>query len=378
MRRTTMIRLALMALAVSAAGVARPARAGGYPYILTDLGTLPGGYFSQGNGVNDAGQVAGTSYAADAPHAFLSAPGGGPLQDLGAVPGGFGSSGLAVNASGQVAGYSYIPASGGPGPGTPNYAFLSGPDGAGPLTNLGVLPGMSFSVGHGVNDAGQVAGDSLNTTSGEAHAFLSGPGGGALKDLGTLGGTQGSGNAVNDAGQVAGTASTASGATHAFLSGPGGGALQDLGTLPGGAYSNGNAVNASGQVAGSSVTASNVSHAFLSGPDGGPLQDLGPGDAFAVNDSGQVVGGSGHAFLYSGGQMFDLNSLIAPGSGFTLGVATGISDTGYITGTGTAPDGSSHAFLLTLVPEPSGWVLLGTGALGLLGYTARRRARTRD
>jgi probable HAF family extracellular repeat protein len=114
-------------------------------------------------------------------------------------------------------------------------------------------------------------------------------------------------------------------------------------------------------------------HAFLSGPGGGPLQDLGTlggtsSSATAVNDSGQVVGYSliasvaVHAFLYSGGQMLDLNSLVAPGSGFTLVQANGISDTGYITGYGTAPDGQTHAFLLTpvtAVPEPSGLVLLG-------------------
>jgi hypothetical protein len=84
----------------------------------------------------------------------------------------------------------------------------------------------------------------------------------------------------------------------------------------------------------------------------------------------------GHAFLYSGGQMLDLNSLIAPGSVFELTSANGISDNGYITGCGSGTDGI-HAFLLTPVPEPCGLVLLGTGAIGLLGYTARQRARPR-
>jgi probable HAF family extracellular repeat protein len=106
---------------------------------------------------------------------------------------------------------------------------------------------------------------------------------------------------------------------------------------------------------------------------------------FGVNDAGQVVGslynsltGGGHAVLYSGGQMLDLNSLIAPGSGFTLTAASGISDTGYITGVAvTSQDLFEHAFLLTPVPEPCGLVLLGTGAVGLLGYTVRRRARPR-
>jgi hypothetical protein len=75
--------------------------------------------------------------------------------------------------------------------------------------------------------------------------------------------------------------------------------------------------------------------------------------------------------------MFDLNSLIAPGSGFALNQANGISDTGYITGAGTAPNGNAHAFLLipTAIPEPSALVLLSTGAVGLLGYGAWRRSR---
>ena len=41
MRRMTMAGLALTALAVTAAGAARPARAG-FEYTLTDLGTLGG------------------------------------------------------------------------------------------------------------------------------------------------------------------------------------------------------------------------------------------------------------------------------------------------------------------------------------------------
>ena len=50
--------------------------------------------------------------------------------------------------------------------------------------------------------------------------------------------------------------------------------------------------------------------------------------------------------------MVNLNNLIAPGSGFTLVIASGISDNGYITGYGGTRTGPSHAFLLIPVPEP--------------------------
>ena len=105
MRRMMRTGLALMALAGSPLGVARPARAE-ILYFLKDLGTLPGGTSSFGNGVNASGQVTGVASTADgSQHAFLSGPDGGPLKDLGTLPGGTFSEGFGVNASGQVTGF---------------------------------------------------------------------------------------------------------------------------------------------------------------------------------------------------------------------------------------------------------------------------------
>jgi probable HAF family extracellular repeat protein len=128
--------LILMAVAASAAGVARPARAE-ILYTVKDLGTLPGFLESSGAAVNASGQVTGSSYTEGVGLAFLSGPNGGPLQDLGTLGGTAGSIGFAVNASGQVAGYSDIT----PGSNTP-HAFLSGPNG-GPLKDLGTLGGAN-------------------------------------------------------------------------------------------------------------------------------------------------------------------------------------------------------------------------------------------
>lgn len=77
--------------------------------------------------------------------------------------------------------------------------------------------------------------------------------------------------------------------------------------------------------------------------------------------------------------MGDLNSLIAPGSGFTLVEALAISDTGFITGFGFNTTGG-YAFLLTpiaaAVPEASTTVSLGLLALGMGGMIiAAKRKR---
>jgi probable HAF family extracellular repeat protein len=73
--------------------------------------------------------------------------------------------------------------------------------------------------------------------------------------------------------------------------------------------------------------------------------------AYGVNDSGEVVGyswladGDQQAFLYTGGTMLDLNSLIPTNSGWELLTAYGINDSGQITGEGLY-NGQLSAFLL--------------------------------
>src|SRR5262245_48615140 len=68
--------------------------------------------------------------------------------------------------------------------------------------------------------------------------------------------------------------------------------------------------------------------------------------AYGVNNLGQAVGvsdaGSGqHAFLYTGGVMWDLGTL-----GGRNSIAFGLNDAGLVVGTAdTAPSGPQHAFL---------------------------------
>ena len=81
-----------------------------------------------------------------------------------------------------------------------------------------------------------------------------------------------------------------------------------------------------------------------------------------INSAGVVVGtdiDDGLAVMYteSGGiwTRTDLNSLLDPGSGWTLTAAHGINDNGWIVGEGII-NGETHGFVL--VPEPGSFILL--------------------
>jgi hypothetical protein len=56
-------------------------------------------------------------------------------------------------------------------------------------------------------------------------------------------------------------------------------------------------------------------------------------ELFGINDSGVIVGGGGDdGFVYQNGTATDLNTLIAPTTGLTLGPATGVNTKGQIAG----------------------------------------------
>ncbi|KIO47782.1 hypothetical protein SQ11_15440, partial [Nitrosospira sp. NpAV] len=64
----------------------------------------------------------------------------------------------------------------------------------------------------------------------QVHAFITGPGGVGMKDLGTLGGenVNSMATAVNASGQVAGVSYYDYAARHAFITGPNGDGMKDL------------------------------------------------------------------------------------------------------------------------------------------------------
>jgi len=157
-----------------------------------------------------------------------------------------------------------------------------------------------------------------------------------MMDLGTLGGSGSRAFGINNRGQIVGESITSTGWSHAFLWTPGfdGGVLSntrmlDLGTL-GGAESRAFAINNQGQVVGESEIVDGQIHAFIWTPDPlnslsstPPLQDLGSfcdgeSHAYDINDEGVIVGncivnGISHAVLWEtlgtvGIRMRDLHS----------------------------------------------------------------------
>jgi probable HAF family extracellular repeat protein len=325
--------------------------AGAVPnYTISDLGTL-GGSYAVPSALNASGQVVGTSMTAGdaAVHAFFWAD--GKMQDLGTL-GGPTSAANAINAAGQVAGISDRALVG-------SHAFLWS---NGTMQDLGSLGGSS-STAWGINAAGQVVGYSLTTGDAAVHAFLWANG--QMQDLGTLGGSNSAAYAVNDAGQVFGSSDLAGDQyQHAFVWANS--KMQDLGTLAGN-FSYANNGNAGGQIVGSATDADNLDeHAVLW--SNGQIQDLGTlggtnSIALALNTSGQVVGNSGtiaellagpgaavqHAFVWDGGTMTDLNSLLPAGSGWLVFAAFAINDAGQIVGSGVS-NGQERACLLTPAP----------------------------
>ena len=220
----------------------------------------------------------------------------------------------------------------------------------------GEEPGTRVDV-RGLNDAGQATGSRYTSFVNDWRPYRWTPGTG-FQAISVFPGTAW-GNDINDAGVVVGRMQVSQTVgDHAFVAVASSGV--DLGVLPGvlleTAISEAFAINESGEIVGrASTTGSPPYEHAVYWNAAHVIQDLGTlggntSVAVDINASGQVIGmsdvsgGGQHGFIWtSGGGMQDLSTLL----GYPASGVAAINDAGQIAGSYVAPGGGTHAFLYT-------------------------------
>ncbi|MGH2401672.1 MAG: hypothetical protein ACRDE6_03080 [Candidatus Limnocylindria bacterium] len=306
-------------------------------YTIVDLGTL-GGVGSGAAGVNEAGDVVGTSNTSwGEPHAFRWRA--GTMTGIHAMGGSaWGSDGTDISDDGWVVGS----AGNNNGYAEAMYWFGADPHPAGTL-------GDFWSQAFAINNEHQIVGRSPNSE-GLIEAFSWSEG--VITGLGGLvEGDYSEAWDINDAGMIVGEAGAAGGFVHAFRHADG--VMTDLGTpSPTFETSWARGINEAGTiVGGSQVADGGLLHPFVLAHGSWDVITDVHGYADAVNGPGQVVGtlftpAGESAFIYEDGVVTDLNQLLPAGSGWQLAAAIDINDAGQIVGQGMH-DGEGRGFLLT-------------------------------
>jgi probable HAF family extracellular repeat protein len=214
-----------------------------------------------------------------------------------------------------------------------------------------------------INSRNQVA-FSQSGASGNRAAFFDGE---TVRDIGTLGGAEAYAPALNDAGQVAGYSTNSSGNYRAFRWSASGG-MADLGTLDGAAAAKGRAINRRGQVVGLSEPALGPVQAFIWSATAGMLDlgrlsgGLGLAAAQAVNDAGMAAGfstapdGNSHGFAWTRtGGMVDLGTV-----GGIDSYATLINNAGQVAGYSAVNNADGFNYHGFVWNKGSGMVDIGT------------------
>jgi len=282
------------AVVVGTAGAAAPRSA-----FLTPLGSGPqlmAGLVSSNDdvafGVHPDGWAVGHSFSGfyAKPVTFQS----GSAVDL--APSAFTGAARAVNQSGAIAGWVFDA-------GTKAVIWTNG--------NRLEVPGTFYAQAFALNNAGVVTGTYYGGPDNTLRAFTWSAGATPVI-LPSLGGFTSEGNGINEQGDVVGDSLRVMSSDEQAVWWTASGQLMELGTF-GGPASSARDINNRGQIVGYALNGSLNPRAFLS---------------------------------EAGGQIVDLNTLLAPDSGWVLLSANAINDAGQIVGEGTL-NGEPRAFLLT-------------------------------
>ncbi len=315
-------------------------------YSITDLGNF------NATAMNNNGQIVGWAETNVGMEAVLYDS--GILTTLS----GPGSEALAINNSGEAVGWAtfaepYYESE------TVSVIHAALFEGGGSVDDLGSIvsdydPDWTGGYATGINDSGAIVGYSAwlqYFDYGNSGEFLWENN--KLIYLGPLAPT-----AINDAGEIVGVVNG-----YAYSS-----TVGYLGSL-GGTWSAATAINSTGEIVGqAALNGDTVAHAFLY--SNGEMIDIDASDpsnsiANSINSNGQVVGVGEFPFIYSDGDTDNLSDLVPANSGWTLNTAVAINDEGQIVGNGINPDGQPDAFLLTPVPEPASFSLLAFAGFAL-------------
>lgn len=343
--------LAILAVLLGADG----AKASGPTYTLVPLGNFGGDSFT--GGINDSGQIVGWSHFATGAgfHAFLYS--NGALQDIGANT--TQSQALQINNAGLIVGGTA---------GSTSYAPCTfSASGAQNLLSQAYFGGFANAVSNNGLIGGYL---NFNNFQDQPVTYQNGTYT-ALPRILPNGGGSGFINGFNNAGQMVGAANYASssGQTHPFLYS--GDTMTDLFASSPSSSGQASAINNTGEIVGYLNT-----KAFTYDVASATATIIDAYRANAVNDSGTVVGiaNNGDGMVYSNGVVQDLNSLIAPGSGWTIEDATGVNASGEICAYAAKGQLTEAVALIPIsspAPEPGSATLAAGGA----GLALLRRAR---
>jgi probable HAF family extracellular repeat protein len=348
------------------AALAAPLASGAAPvYTVTAIGA---GTFA--NDINNLGQVVGSRNSTSGYSSFLYS--GGLLTDIGASLG-VSNTAWSINDAGQVVGDTAA---------STGFLYSGG--------TAGIIAGVNGA--YGINNAGTIVGYYTAPVAGGTISHAYSLAGGTLTDLGApVEGGASFAFAINNKGDVVGEATRVAVGGSNMTTDPflyHAGTITSLGNF-GGTYSQARSINDERQVVGYVGVVDPLNpapypfEAFLY--DAAGLHNLGSlaphtnSVANDINNLGQIVGMAGiaegeqHGFIYEGGSLVDLNTLIDPASGWTILSAAAINDQQQIVGQACKADicEAVRLDLVPAVPEPPVYALMLAG----LVLMRRRRAR---